>query len=271
MIDCPPSGTPTASEWKQRLSPSVALAWRAFDRASGLSSRVTPAAPILFFGNLDAYLTSPLRVLTVGLNPSLHEFPNDKPFLRFPLAGDCGDREPSRYLYAMSSYFRTQPYRSWFGVFERVLSGIGSSYYAGEAASTALHTDICSPVATNPTWSKLPKVDRTVLEADGGALWRMLLEVLRPQIVVLSVAKKHLERIEFETITEWETVQVFKRTRNGALRRSPYEILARCYEVGGEHSLFVFGQAAQTPFGLLSHDQKHETGTIALEKYRDGR
>ena len=180
MVDCPPSGTSTASEWKQRLSPSVALAWRAFDRASGLSSRVTPAAPILFFGDLDAHLTSPLRVLTVGLNPSLHEFPNDKPFLRFPLAGDCGDREPGHHLDAMSAYFRTQPYRSGLGAFERVLNGLGSSYYAGESASTALHTDICSPVATNPTWNDLVSAVRSTLEEDGGPLWHTLLEVLRP-------------------------------------------------------------------------------------------
>ena len=35
--------------------------------------------------------------------------------------------------------------------------------------------------------------------------------------------------------------------------------------------LFVFGRAAQTPFGLLPDSQKRETGAIALEKYRDGR
>ena len=277
MVDCQPSGTSTASEWRQRLSPSVALAWRAFDRASALSSRVTPsfcvtpAAPILFFGDLDAYLTSPLRVLTVALNPSLHEFPNDKPFLRFPLAGDSGDREPGHYLDAMSAYFRTEPYSSWFGAFERVLNGVGTSYYAGEAASTALHTDICSPVATNPTWRTLGPTAQSALVKDGGPLWHMFLKVLRPQIVVLSVARKHLMRVEFGPISKCEKVHVFERTRDGTRRQPPYEVLARWYKVGGECSLFVFGQAAQTPFGLLSHDQKYETGTIALEKYRDGR
>ena len=139
-----PFRAPTGSEWRQRLSPSVELAWRAFDRASKLRTRVTPAAPILFFGDLDAYLNSPLRVVTVGLNPSLHEFPEGEPFQRFPLAGDSGDREPGRYLDAMSAYFRTKPYSNWFGAFEQVLNGAGSSYYAGKAASTALHTDICS-------------------------------------------------------------------------------------------------------------------------------
>ena len=259
------------SKWRRLLSPSVALAWREFDRASTLPSRVTPAAPILFFGDLNAYRTSPVRVLTVGLNPSLHEFPVDEPFRRFPLA--CGHRaqDPGRYLDSMSGYFRTEPYRSWFGAFEPLLNGAGSSYYAGEAASTALHTDICSSVATDPTWSKLRKADRAALQADGSRLWHMLLKVLRPQIVALSVARKHLRRIEFEQISEWDTVHVFERTRSGAPRRRPYEVLARWYEVSGERSLFVFGQAAQTPFGLLSDIQKGEAGAIALEKYRDGR
>ena len=271
MVDCPPSGAATTSEWRQRLSSSVALAWRVFDRASGLPSRVTPAAPILFFGDLDAYLKSPLRVLTVGLNPSLHEFPHDKSFLRFPLAGDSGDRERGRYLDAMSDYFRTDPYRSWFAAFEPLLNGAGSSYYEGGAASTALHTDICSPVATNPTWSQLKTAAQSALEKDGGPLWHTLLKVLRPQIVALSVARKHLRRIEFEPKTEWETVHEFKRTRSGAPRRRPYEVLARWYDVGDERSLFIFGQAAQTPFGLLSDTGKRETGAIALKKYRDGR
>ena len=259
------------SEWTGRLSPSVGLVWRAFDRASGLPSRVTPAAPILFFGDLDMFLRSPLRILTVGLNPSLHEFPEGEPFRRFPLARGHRAREPGRYLESMSGYFRTDPYRSWFGAFEPLLIGAGSSYYAGAAVSTALHTDICSPVATSPTWSRLSDVDRKTLEADGTPLWHSLLETLRPQVVVLSVARKYLRRIGFDPVSEWEPVHVFESTRSGAPRRRPYRVLARWFEVGRARALFVFGQAAQTPFGLLSDIQKSEAGVIALKTYRDGR
>ena len=82
--------------------------WRALDRAARMPVRVTPAAPILFVGDHGAYRASPLRVLTVGLNSSLHEFPVGQPFRRFPLIDGCG-REPGRYLDAMPSYFRTDP------------------------------------------------------------------------------------------------------------------------------------------------------------------
>ena len=268
-----PYRTSTASEWRGCFSRSVALAWRAFDRAAKLPSRVTPAAPILFFGDLDAYRKSPLRVLTVGLNPSLHEFPAGEPFRRFPLTGSNDDREPRRYLDLMSAYFHTDPYRIWFRAFEPLLNGARSSYYADKAGSTALHTDICSPVATNPTWSdkELGPHDRKLLEKDGGPLWHMLLKVLRPQIVALSVAEDHLKRIEFAPFAEWETVHVFERTGSGRLRSQPFGVRTRWYEIDGEGSLFVFGRAAQTPFGLLSDTQKRETGAIALERYQDGR
>ena len=131
------------------LDQAVTQSWRAFDRAARMPVRVTPAAPILFFGDHGAYRASPLRVLTVGLNPSLHEFPVGQPFRRFPLVDGRG-REPGRYLDAMSSYFRTDPFRAWFSALEPLLNGSGASYYAAET-STALHTDICSPVATRPT------------------------------------------------------------------------------------------------------------------------
>ena len=252
------------------LSEPAALAWRAFDRAADQPWCVTPSVPILFFGDLAAYNASPLRVLTVGLNPSRHEFPTDEPFRRFSLAENNHDQEMARYLGALSAYFRTDPYRGWFSAFEPLLNGLGVSYYEG-SASTALHTDICSPVATNPTWSGLDDADHAILEADGGPLWHMLLEELRPQIVALSVAKVHLKRIEFTPMTAWDIIHTFERTADGDPRSRPYHLCARWYHVGGERSLFGFGAAAQKPFGLLADSQKRETGELLLEAYQDGR
>ena len=254
----------------RQLSEQVALAWHAFDRAAGCSWCVTPAAPILFFGDLDAYLASPLRVVTVGLNPSLHEFPAGEPFRRFPLAGGNRDREPSRYLAAMSAYFCTDPYRGWFNAFEPLLNGLGASYYEA-SASTALHTDICSPVASDPTWSRLDKADHAALEADGGPLWHMLLEDLRPQLVAISVAKAHLKRIEFVPKTDWTIIHAFECKADGTPRSRPYEIRTRWYDVGGERSLFGFGTAALKPFQLLADRQKRKTGQLLLKEYQDGR
>lgn len=256
-------------ESRQLLAPLVDQAWQAFDRAGNLPSRVAPAAPILFFGDLDAYLGSPLRVLTVGLNPSLHEFPSSDAFSRFPLIQDNGGREPGPYLDAMSAYFRTKPYRGWFSSYEAALNGARSSYYAGKH-STALHTDICTPVATDPTWSSLGP-DRAELQAAGVPLWHELLRVLRPQVVLLSVARWHLDHIRFQAIGPWQALRVFDRTGQGDLRKRPYELRARWYEVASQRSLFAWGRAAQKPFGHLPNIQKREAGAIMVEAYEDGR
>ena len=257
-------------EWVS-IDGAVAKAWRAYDNAAELAARVNPAAPILFFGDLTAYRVSTLRVVTVGLNPSRQEFPVNRPFSRFPSADGPMGREPDRYLAAMSSYYRTDPYRAWFSAFEPLLNGAGASYYPGHA-STSLHTDICSPVATDPTWSKLSDADQFTLASTGGPLWHMLLKALKPQIVVLSVARHHIERIEFDPLDdEWNVMHIFYRTKSGAPRSRPYEVRSRWHDIGGDPSLFIYGRAANTPFGLISDSQKREVGKIMLEAYQDGR
>ena len=258
------------SSWEhsQVLSDPVMLSWRAFDRAAELPCRVTPAVPILFFGDLNGYFASKFRVVTVGLNPSLHEFPAGDSFRRFPSARGHRGREPDCYLDAMSAYFRTRPYRSWFSSFEALLNGMEASYYSCQA-STALHTDICSPVATDPTWSGLADTDRAALEAEGGALWHSLLEKLRPQIVVISVARAHLKRIKFAPLSRRKIVCGFSRKADGTLRSKPYEMSGRWHNVGGERSLFAHGPAAQKPFGLLADSQKRLAGERLLKAYNN--
>ena len=244
----------------------VERAWGSFERAAVLRPRISPAIPILFFGDLDAYRGSLLRVLTVGLNPSLEEFPAGEPFLRFPLAADVAADDAGRYLETLAAYFRTNPYRDWFRHFEPLLNGMRASYYAREAA-TALHIDICSPVATNPTWSRLAESDRAALEADGGPLWHALLEALEPHLVVLSVARRHLDRIRFDAAGDWRVMHAFEQTGAGAPRSRPYEIEARWHRVGGGRTLFVFCPAGRTPL-TISNEQKRALGASVVEVWR---
>ena len=253
------------------LSEETALAWQAFDHAA-MPQRVQPSAPILFFGNLEAYRASPLRVLTAGLNPSRNEFPDEEPFQRFPLLDGSGqDRDPGRYINALSSYFETAPYSGWFGAFEPLLNRLGSSFYQNSnAAARALHTDLCSPVATDPTWSGLDEANRQSLEADGTPLWHKLLETLQPQVVLLAVAQRYLRQIQFEPLTDWETIYTFTETANGDPRAQPYPILVRWYKVGDQVSMLAWGQAAQTPFGSLANTHKQEAGERLLGQYGQG-
>ena len=132
------------------LSALVREARQLYEANAGRRWLVAPAAPVLFFGNLPGFRESTPRVATVALNPSRAEFPPEAPFLRFPAAGSP---EESSYLSSLFAYFQTAPYRSWFGFYEQALLGMGSSYY-GDSDAVALHTDIGSVLATDPTLSR---------------------------------------------------------------------------------------------------------------------
>ena len=252
---------------RDKLSAVVAKAWRSFDSAASLKSRVSPAMPILFFGDFDTYVNSQKRVLTVGLNPSRSEFPTSNPFQRFPFAEDVAAADWQRYLDALSAYFRTRPYAKWFNSFEPLLNGMGASYYDCRN-STVLHTDICSPIATDPTWSQLGEADRRVLVDDGRMLWHELLVALQPNVVLLSVAKSHLEHIWFDALGPWEPIHTFNHKADGASRKHPYRVRGRWHLVGDEPALLVFCPASQTPLGSISTAQKRELGAIVAKVNR---
>lgn len=255
FLQRPTSPTPAQQEdpLRERFG---RLAWSAFDaRRKALESPsrdvvVDPAVPVLYFGDRDAYLSSPWRIITVGLNPSRAEFPTDNPFKRFPLAGEVEGPDDD-YLAALDTYFKTDPYKSWFSSFESVLNGLDASYHPG-ARSTALHTDLCSPVATDPTWTRLDPGVRETLIPDGVVLWHELVRELRPDVVLVSIARAHLDKIEFEAGDPFE----ISRLEEG--RRRPYVTEGRWLDVNGHRSLMVFGRAAQRPFGLV--DNLHKLG-----------
>ncbi len=216
---------------------------------------VRPSMPILYFGDLDAYRASPLRVATVGLNPSGEEFPFSDPWRRFPEAQtlDAADVDVDSYLLAMNRYFKPNrsPYMRWFGMaFAAVLRGLDASYSEG-AANTAVHTDLCSPVATDPTWSGLSRRDRDALDA-GYALWHELIRALQPHVILMSVAERHLDNVTLPFDGRWEPVHVIDRAR-------PYEFRARRVRAPAP-CLLVWGRAAQLPFGSVSALDKETAG-----------
>ena len=71
-------------------------------------------------------------------------------------------------------------------------------------------------------------------------------------------------------MTDWEVIHAFKQKVDGGRRSRPYKVGARWYDVGGRKSLFIFGVAAQKPFGLLSNGKKRKVVEMMLATYRDG-
>ena len=212
---------------------------------------VSPSIPILYFGDCDAFRRSTVRILTVGLNPSKREFPSSS-FQRFPAF-------ESSYREAWNRYFQTCPY-GWFSTFDHLLEGFDASFYGGRK-HTALHTDLLSPVATDPTWSNLPKSDREVLGKTGIPLWHDLIMYLKPHILLISIADRHKEEISFPVIRDWKKVFRATKKKDGTPRREPYDVMHSVVRISDNFKAdILFGRAAQTPFGALSNDDKKRIG-----------
>ena len=246
----------------------VEEAWRIYDESADLACIVRPSCPILYFGDKESFDRSALRVITVGLNASSAEFPVDNPFNRFPSARTLFPRILDdnslceHYLAALNNYFRCDPLWRWFSSFEPLLNGMGASYRAGHP-NTAIHTDLCTPLATAPTWSKLTH-ERRGLEEAGVKLWLRLVRHLEPDVVLISVARAHLAKLDFPPVTEWATLYTVERA-------NPYRVEIQEFEITpGKRTPFVFGRAAITPFGLVRNADKRKIGARVGE-YVHGR
>ncbi len=227
---------------------------------------VRPSIPILYFGDRERYLNSGLRVVTAALNPSKAEFPESDRFLRFRMAGGNEGVPPDvldGYLSALGTYFQEQPYRQWFNSLEPILEGMGASFYAGRS-HTALHTDLCTPLATDPTWSKLPESARSQLIGPGQRIWHELVEFLQPDVILLSVARQHLKAIRFQRLNMPLPLFTVQQKRPYVVCLIPLRLAS------GKEAHLVFGRAAQTPFGLISIDNKRALGAAVRRKMLDG-
>jgi hypothetical protein len=221
---------------------------------------VRPSVPILWFGDSKAFSNSGIRVVTVGLNPSRVEFPEGDRFLRFPAARLLTAPPASAiqgldYVSALDSYFRLAPYRRWFDQgFERVLNGLSATYYEG-LPNAALHTDLLSPLATDPTWGGLANEDRASLVRGGPPLWHKRIRLLQPDVIVASVAREHLDRILFRRLGGWRVIHTVERERPFATEAVDIEV------VPGKRTLLAFGRCVSIPFGSVSHEAKLAIGT----------
>jgi hypothetical protein len=225
----------------------IARAWRIYHEATD-PCVVKPALPILFFGDSQQYFRSQLRVVTVGKNPSGKEFPATDFLLRFgAVKGICLDtfsqESHTSYQAALNGYFRNNPYSAWFDAYEPLLNGMGASYYAHQP-NVALHTDLCSPLATDPTWSGLSDPQQALLEPEGARLWHDLIPVLAPHVVIISVAEKHLIKVTDRPLSLWETIYTVAEPET---RNKPYRVQALRVTIGKHTTWMIFGRSAQTP------------------------
>lgn len=163
--------------------------------ASGLPAKqgaIPWAAPVLMFGQL-----SRSRVATLGLNPSNLEFVDrhgdelDDIQRRFHSLSslDLVDwksaqaKDVKNIWNLCESYFQRNPYDGWFKRLDRVLSGMGVSYY--DQFSPACHLDLV-PFATDEKWSTLNRSQRQILGELGAASLVSLLRASDIRVIVLN-------------------------------------------------------------------------------------
>lgn len=165
------------------------------------------AIPILWFGDLKAYRESPIRIVTVGINPSDVEFKKDKRDekfnldYRFPRSTSINFNSPNHdtYTEVLSNYFRNNPYRTWFDRNEAALNGLGASYYEGKEIR-AIHIDIRTPIATAQKWRELTKNEKSAFGAYI-PIFNDLIEELQPDIMIMPLGDEHIKNMAAHNIT----------------------------------------------------------------------
>lgn len=223
---------------------------------------INPSIPIMYFGDYEAYKKSKLKIITVGLNPSNIEFQKDSKsnlsFFRFPKWEKDKD-----FIGALNNYFETgKSYDNWFDLgYENVLNGLDASYYTSKQKNNiVLHTDIFSPIATNPTWTKISNASKTKLQNEGFEIWKRLVEILKPNIILSALSKRDRTCIELKNKLDLIKMEY---TKEGKIRKKPYVIEKATFN----NTYIILARTVNIPFGDISHENKLEIGKLILADY----
>jgi len=229
---------------------------------------IYPSIPILYFGDYKKYINSKRKIITVGLNPSNTEFPLNNNFTRFR-GGEklykktyLNKEEKIYYLNILNQYFNktSYPYKEWFKSLDYLLQCIDCSYYSNLNENFSLHTDLITPLATKPTWSKFKKSKLSKeIKYEGIKIWHKLIKILKPDIVLMSFSKKYLNEIKYINTLYSKIFYTFMEKDNRKKRRKPFNVILYKTNIDNKVTYFIFGNGQIKPF-LISNKQKYELG-----------
>lgn len=232
------------------------LCWNEWSGAETFDWVIKDKMPIPFFGDVSAYRSAHTKVVTIGLNPSAYRTPNTTTHSRLPALET--EARLRRYFRSTKELNR---WPGWFAGYEDVLNGFGYSYLEGcepEPRQVALHLDMCSPLATDPTWSSLPKAFRRNLEENGSLIFERLLKQLKPDLILVAASRRHVRSIWGDPYKEdWHSLCSLSKRLDGTKRRYPYRVKYRRKE---GLPLIVFASGARTPFGGVAKIDRIEIG-----------
>jgi len=182
---------------------------------SGYNIIPSGAIPIPWFGNHKEYFNPKYinhRALTISLNPSHLEFPAlPSPNLKESKKFD-NESLKEEIIRSCDTYFDNNPtqwfHRGYLKVFDKLAENDGNGNpvnieYATNENDTdwiALHTDYCTDIATNPTWSNLRRIEHNdedkeehlqrKLKKSYGNIFSEMFKLLEPDVVFVSIAKR---------------------------------------------------------------------------------
>lgn len=246
---------------------------------------IVKTMPILYFGNYNAYMDSRKKIITAALNPSCSEFPrgNEGEFLRFPKSSclktdqrkELSDEQIEKYLESLDEYFINEDskgkktYFDWFcNKGEKLLNHMGTSYFQNESIFpyTAIHTDIKTPIATDPTWgqiknyynSKKTACIKKKFSKGGQSLWLKLVERLQPDIILLSAGGLHksgkLSPLTFVDSNTLKLLEVREFITFPRPRRSNLVEIHKCKFVNTEQIVNIIYETGVDGFFQNVHD-----------------
>jgi len=226
------------------------------------SSLIEDCIPILWFGDLYKYSTSKNKIITVSLNPSNNEFGNIKKGIAYNTQYRFPDYESSieSLITAYNNYFKINrnPYNSWFKAsFAAILKSFDASHY-DNATNNALHTDIAIPYATDPTWTGLTNAEKKYFEPIGQKIWHELINILEPDIILISASGGFHNKILFPKVYEnWMVI----------IPKEKYPVLFNQFKVNNKIVDVIYQTQGRKPFLNMTKEEKlNIKNTLELHK-----
>ena len=172
----------------------------------------------------------------------------------------------------LNRYFYDSPY-NWFNSFNEVLNGMGCTYGGrmGSSNDIALHTDICTPLATAKAWNDIPKQYRENLKEEGNKIWEELVEQLSPNIIVCSIPQYYLSNLSKINVGKLQELCSIHDKKGNEPRKKPFVLKKTTIKINDHNVLLVNGPCVNVPFGSISNDQKRSLGKIILQDYNNYR
>jgi hypothetical protein len=280
---------------KSNLHKIIDECWDHYQDHKNKEYIVERCVPVLYFGDIEKYFSSEIKVVTAASNPSNLEFANadtraKTTGLSFRRFKECekiynnkkiSDAEKEIYIKSLADYFESKDAYNWFTCYEPLLNGIGASYSSRgfkvkkdetyrikQYNSVSVHTDIYSPLPTEKPWSEFCRKFRSDIVRDvsknGLELWVKLIKLLSPDVILMSYSIKDFEEIKKLLDLKKLNTGIFKiypKTKDGELRkrRAPvvetYEL-----EIEGRKIKVIYGTKMERPFDAISKNERFELG-----------